>query len=423
MKKRQNKRESRHKPGKSSFVGWSSFIFILRIIGAVIVLATQVLLARWMGAHELGIYVFAFSWLILLSTVVGLGFPMASMRFIGKATHDGQPSLVRGFIRRGREVTAVAGLLAAVTGTGIVYSMAPRLPAEQVDTLIFALMCVPVLAVMRMHERAAHAHSWFVLAMLPNMMLRPAIFLLVVFLASRQVSLNASNVMFFQVTIIVSLAVGHYLVFSRKLRHEIGPAKPRFEDATWFKAAAPLLIVTLFSQYFADLDITIVGLLVEPQHLAIYNAGYRVALIITFGFLAVNAVLMPGISRLYARGENLEIQRLVARATQLTSFGAILAIAVLYWWGETILGWFGEEFVRGYSSLIILALSQLALALIGPATVLLSVTGHQAHCLNVFSWALVMLVILNLLLTPVLGIEGAALAVLIDTLFWGFWLR
>ncbi len=407
-----------------SFLGWSGFIFLLRMSGAVTVLVTQVLLARWMGAYELGVYVFAFSWLILLSTAVGLGFPMASMRIVGKALHEGRTGVIRGFVRRGRLISFSVGVLVAALGIALVLWLPTGLDQAQRQVFVLAFAAIPVLGVMRMHERVAQAHDWFVLAMLPNMFLRPLLFLLLVWLAVGYADrLDAPRVMLLHVGLIVVMASLHYVVFGRRLAGTLEGSRPEYRDGEWFPVAMPLLIVTLFSQYFADLDITVVGLVLPPDQLALYNAAYRVALVITFGFLAVNAVLMPRVSKLFAAGDRAGIQKVVRLATLATFAGASLAMLLLVAYGREILALFGDEFVPAYRSMLILAASQVALAAIGPVAILLSVTGHQLHCLRVFSWSLLALVVLSIVLASALGMEGAAWAVFAVTLFWAIWLR
>ncbi|MGV6816745.1 MAG: oligosaccharide flippase family protein [Thiotrichales bacterium] len=405
-------------------LGWSSIVFGMRLTGAFAVLVTQVLLARWMGAEQLGIYVLTFSWLTILSAVVGLGYPMASMRVVGKALHDGRSGLIYGFLHRGRSVTLGVGSLVAALAIVIVMSLNSRLDSVQQQVFIIALAVVPVLAVMRMHERIAQAQGWFLLAMSPNMVLRPVLFLIGVFLLYRlHGSLDAFSAMAFHVLLIITMAAVHFFVFHHRMTASLPVRKREYADAEWRGIALPLLIVALFSQYFADMNVAIVGLLLQPSDLALYNAGYRIALIISFGFLAINAVLMPKVSRFYAAGETETIQRIVRMATLLTSAGALLAIGGLLVAGRDILSWFGDEFVAAYPSMLILAGSQLVLAIVGPVATLLSVTGHQMLCLKTFSWSLLALVLASVILTPLLGIEGAALAVLLTNLLWALWLR
>ncbi len=79
----------------TSVIRGSAFVFGCRVTGAAFTLLLQVMLARWMGASELGIYVLAFSWCILLATVSHLGFTAASLRVISHAVEMNRLSVFK----------------------------------------------------------------------------------------------------------------------------------------------------------------------------------------------------------------------------------------------------------------------------------------------------------------------------------------
>jgi O-antigen/teichoic acid export membrane protein len=92
----------------------SSFVFACRLTGAVLVFLTQILLARWMGAAELGIYVLAFSWCSLLAIIAGLGYPTASLRIIGHCLAHDDRHHIRGFIRQAATAVLLVVLFWAI---------------------------------------------------------------------------------------------------------------------------------------------------------------------------------------------------------------------------------------------------------------------------------------------------------------------
>jgi O-antigen/teichoic acid export membrane protein len=198
---------------------------------------------------------------------------------------------------------------------------------------------------------------------------------------------------------------------------------PSFQTATWIKAALPLSFASLFTLYFPELNIILVGTFLPDADVAVYNACLRTAFLIAFGLIAVDSVILPRISYLYEKRETQQLQRMISRSTLLKVFGASLALAVLALAGKKILGLFGPDFVRGYPILLLLGLAQLVRAIGGIAAELLAVTGHQNRCLPVFGSALVATVVLNGLLVPAFGLMGAAASIFIVIALSTIWLN
>jgi O-antigen/teichoic acid export membrane protein len=100
-----------------------------------------------------------------------------------------------------------------------------------------------------------------------------------------------------------------------------------------------------------------------------------------------------------------------------------VAILILGFSGDTILGWFGVDFTAGYTSLLLFVGGQLIITAVGPVDLLLNLTRHQDRCMVAFSSALPIALILNLLLVATFGMLGAAATVLCTTAFWNLWLH
>ncbi len=54
----------------------------IRIGGAAIALLSQVLLARWMGVFEYGIFAYVWVWVIILGILAPMGFGTSTLRFV-----------------------------------------------------------------------------------------------------------------------------------------------------------------------------------------------------------------------------------------------------------------------------------------------------------------------------------------------------
>lgn len=85
---------------------------------------------------------------------------------------------------------------------------------------------------------------------------------------------------------------------------------------------------------------------------------------------------------------------------------------------SSLLAIFGPEFIGAKSGLVILMGCQLARAMFGPSVPLLTVIGAQKENAALAVAALIVLGLGNLVLAPLYGVLGAAIAVAIATLFW-----
>ena len=82
--------------------------FTVRVASAGILYLSQVVLARWMGGFEYGIYVFVWTWVLVLSGVSHLGLPTAMIRLLPEYLQRGEHGLLRGLLLGGRAVAVLS---------------------------------------------------------------------------------------------------------------------------------------------------------------------------------------------------------------------------------------------------------------------------------------------------------------------------
>jgi O-antigen/teichoic acid export membrane protein len=399
-------------------------VFSCRVTGAALVLLLQVMLARWMGASKVGVYVLAFSWCVMLATISNLGLAAAGLRIIGQAVGQDNPGAIWGFLRRGMQIVATTGLAVALIGTAVVMWSGGSLPGGEVAPFLWSMASVPLLSAISVLCVVAVAFQWFGLAYLPSEVFRPAaIFASVALIWVVTNQLSASTVMLVQFIFLAATLLILIMTLTRRLPRRIAAAPSVFETRTWIQTALPLLIIGLFSNYFPEIMLILLGMHVPSDQVAIFNASFRLAMVVTFGLTAIDAVTSPVAARLYAAGETSELQSVVGRATQLGFWSSLAAIAGFAFLGSWLLGLFGPEFVAGYDALMILLMAQLLRSAAGPVIPLLSVTGHQHRCLAVFGSALIVAIVLVFALVPTFGIRGGAAAVFLVTLLWTVWLH
>src|SRR5215831_18216596 len=57
-------------------------IFVIRVLSAALAYLAQILLARWMGGAEYGTYVYVWTWVLLLGSVMDFGLATSAQKII-----------------------------------------------------------------------------------------------------------------------------------------------------------------------------------------------------------------------------------------------------------------------------------------------------------------------------------------------------
>lgn len=400
----------------------SALILMYRVSGAALAFASQILLARWMGAAELGLYVLAVSWCFLLSTAAAIGLPTGAMRFVPQGLVKNDTGYAHGFLNFSTRATIATSTGVAVLGLLVVFGMRGTLSSGLPSALGIAMLAVPIYTLMSVHLGVALAWSWFNTSFVTNNVLRPLLFLAAAAIAYATLpNLNAPLVMALQAGAILLTTLGACIIVRRRVRLAEGSA-PTEDSQLWLRTSLPLMLVTLFTGYFPEMNVIVLGGIIPSDQVAIYSACFRTALLISFGLFAVDAFVGPKFASFHASGDRTHLQELVVQATRLRSLGAVTALVIFVFVGEWLLGLFGPEFVTGYPVLLILASAQVVHAVVGPVTRLLSIGGHQNQCLYVFSVSIALLIVLTSVLAPQHGMLGAAVAASVALLSSSIWM-
>jgi polysaccharide biosynthesis protein len=95
-------------------------VFLIRVASAMLAFGSQVLFARWMGSFQFGVYVYVWTWVLLLGQAIDLGLGTAAQRFIPEYRERGQLALLRGFVSGSRWIAlGIAVAIAALAAGGV----------------------------------------------------------------------------------------------------------------------------------------------------------------------------------------------------------------------------------------------------------------------------------------------------------------
>ena len=399
----------------------SALVVVLRFGGAVLTLALQILLARWLGAGELGTYVLMAAVAGTMAIVVGLGYPSVTPRFIPTYMAEERLGFGSGFLLSSRKHLAAMSALSIGLGVLILLQSDGMMSDYLRLAIGTGLVAAPFMGLMRLNGSLAVSLRYPLLSYLPDLLGKPALLLLGVFLLIWLLpNPDANPVLMLFVAIVMVLAMIQAVILWPRSNALFAAEADQAEASHWRRAALPMTVVVILTSFVGDLDILLLAMLLPKEDIAIFSVCFRLSMFASFAIQVVYQLLMPDFSKAHADGKQAELIQTLGWANGLTILFAgtatILAVIV----GEPLLGLFGEEFRAGYRAMTVLMAVQLIAALCGPNAQLLNISGQQMKMISIFGTGLALLAVLNVILVPKFGLDGAALAFLLSSVYWNF---
>ncbi|WP_256751737.1 lipopolysaccharide biosynthesis protein [Mesorhizobium sp. Mes31] len=404
--------DERGEAGRMSVIAFS-----IRIISAVIAFVSQVLMARWIGSFEYGIFVLVWVTMVIVGNLACLGFHTSVIRFIPEYRERGLMDELRGIVLASRLFVLIASTIIAGLGALGVWLASPWIENYYVIPFILGVICLPMIALSDLLQGQARANSWALFALSPTYLVRPVLILLfMALMLLAGYAPDARTAIFASITATYVTTLGQLIGVTHRLEKRIpaGPMKVHF--AEWFVVSLPIFLVESFFFLLTNADVLMVGAYMDPNDVAIYFATVKTLALVHFVYFAVKA----GVAQRYAQFTHGEPEKLAAFARETVSWTfwpSLLMATLVLALGEPMLVLFGPEFTSGYPLLFLLVFGVVARAAVGPCESLLTMSGNQNICAAVYAMTLAFNIALNVVLIPLFGLWGAAMATAFAMIF------
>lgn len=392
--------------------------FLVRVIGAALAYFAQIMLARWMGTSEYGVYVYVWTWLILLGSMMDFGISVSAQKFVPQYRGAGNLALLRGFLSGSRLLTFGVSAAIALLLAGVVKLVSPLLDPRAIVPFYLGCLTLPAFVLANMQDGIARSHDWMRLALVPQFIVRPTT--IIAFTAGAValgLRLDATAAMTVSAGAVWLAVLMQMLLLDRSLAGEVEPGPKSHDIRGWLATSLPIMMVEGFYLLLSHTDVLVLQFFRPSEDVGIYYAVIKTLALVSFVHYAMSATTSHRFVQYNAAGDRAGLAAYVVHAAKWTFWPSLAATALLLIFGKPLLWLFGPQFTQGYGILFVAAIGPLVRAAIGPVERLLNMLDQQMACARAYALAFVLNLVLCVLLVPRFGGYGAAAALSLALIF------
>ncbi|MGH9504268.1 MAG: flippase [Terriglobales bacterium] len=384
----------------------------------------KIYLARVLGAEALGTYALGMTIVGLLGVFNALGLPNSAVRFVAAYRATGRLDLLRGFLARSIVLLFFFNFLLG----GAVLLVGPWVAVHVYHTpalkrylglfaliMIFGALTGFLGQVLTGYKHVARR------TLITNFIGSPLTMLFTLGLVAA--GLGLWGYIFAQVAsalvVLVLLVIAVWKLTPKAARAFSAKLAPM--DAEVVSFSAVVFAMDSLSFIIGQADKILIGFFLDARELGIYAMAVALVVFVPVVLQSVNQIFSPTIADLHARGQSELLDRLFQTLTKWI-LGLTLPLGCfIIIFARPLMRIFGPEFETGWLILVIGTVGQLINCGVGSVGYLLLMSGQQVRLIRIQAVMAVVMVGMNLLLIPKLGLTGAALSAAVTNAVSNVW--
>lgn len=396
----------------------------MKVISLPIGLAISIILARALGPKEFGQYAFAMSLISIIGLSVSGGIPQLLTREISGYVLTNNWSLYRGAIRAFSVWVVLISTLIILAYWLIGFSFKLLAVEGKWSLLNVGLFMLPLIGIASVRKGVTKGLSLPVYAEMPGLLIQPTvIFLIISFFAWRD-WLSSETAIFSQFLGCLVVFLVTSLIFNSVQPPESRKADNIYEIQVWRSSLLPFALISLISTLNIHVGILMLGVFSVEEQIAAMRIAERGGQLVVMALTLVNIVIAPHIVRAFKDGDKLLLQKLVHKTARGSFFLALPVTLSFVLFGGSLVGFvFGEQYSEiSYIPLVIVSIGQLFNVFFGSVGLVLMMGGFEKRALNAQILSLAINMSLCIILVPLIGAIGSAIAVTVGLIVWNVFL-
>lgn len=402
----------------NKFLGTAGLQMISRALSVI----AGVILARYLGPEQYGLYTYVLSIIAIVTIPVIAGLPQLLIREIAHAELEGKWGELKGLLRWSSAFIISISALVMLTAMLILYL--GLISSQTASLLWFAIFLIPIKSFSAKQGAILNGFRKPILGLFPEFILMPflAILVYLYFIVSKTEFTSLLLIKVQLITSALTLLLGLGLIFKER-SNNLNHVKPTYYFKKWHIALLPFTLMIFISTMNAQLANVFLGYFDDKESVASFKVALQGVTLVTLGFAAVNNIIGPKVARLYRSGDIQSTQALLTKSVKLSATFSIPIAVVLIFFGDWFIRiLFGEQYLASHPILIILCIGQIINICFGSVGLVLNMTGNEKRSLKALLATLLINVLLLFILVPIYQAIGAALAVSMSLVLWNIWM-
>ena len=392
---------------------------ILHVTGRLLQIGLAVLLARILSLKEFGLFTLTMSWVLVLVVPSMVGTDQFTQRELAVAKTRKEWGKAKAMLRWSTLAAILVSLLiSTVASCWILVHIPPDNPDRYAFLIGFTL--IPLTTLLLLLQAQLRGWGAILAGQIPGVILRRILFGVLLLAASAflsSIALNAAVALVFQtVATVLALGVTVFLKFRYLRVPHAAETKP--ESWRWLRLSSRFTLLSGLIILNSQIGILIVGALLGKAETGLFSVAVKGAGLLTVGFAAVSLALAPRMAAFYSERKQEKLQSMITRAYMVVALITLPVFLLFIIAGNVFLSVFGVAFLKAWPALIILSLGQFLSVLSGPAGTMLNMAGHEGVTALGAAVSVFVTIGANIILIPLMGINGAAIATVLGMITW-----
>lgn len=401
----------------------SVIVFIGIFISKILAYTYRIIVARYFGPEIYGLFSLALVILGLFISVSSLGLSEGLLRFIPVYRGRNDQNRIRYFIKLSSKIFLILGIISAALMFLLsefisinIFHNELLIPFIQIFSILIpiSLLLNLFLSIIRAYEKIS-AYS-FIFNILQNIAKLLAIILLIF------IGIKSNAVIFSYIIAIAIMLIASYLYCRYKLvevfgKYILNGKAKSLARKELFSYSIPLMFAAVTTLLFYWVDSLSIGYFKTAADVGFYNVAVPIAMLFYLTPEIFMQLFFPLINKEYSKGNTKlinDLSKQIGKWIFIINLPAL--IIMLFFPGVIINILFGKEYLVAETALRILAVGAFFNSLSTISYNLVSMAGKSKLLLsNIISFSILNL-ILNIILVPKYGINGAAIATSISYL-------